>query len=223
VSRIEQLLAKLSRFHGRLPSPPDKPFVLFVWEILSVHSTPRKRDAALAVLKRTGALTPDEMWRTPQKKLEDALGLAGPYVDQRIRELRIGVEVFKRSPDLPAVIRGPLPAARRALKALPQMGEGGGYRMLLFAGGHRVLPVDARLSRVSRRLGYGESHAGFAATAKSIRAAVASELPDTLEAYRRAFVYLNHHGAGICTDADPLCHECPLRSDCPEGIRRDQE
>ena len=39
-------------------------------------------------------------------------------------------------------------------------------------------------------------------------------------AYRRAFTYLNHHGAATCTDADPHCHICPLLKDCPEGRRR---
>ena len=38
--------------------PPRDPFTLFVWEVLSGHSTPRKRDAALASLKRARALTP---------------------------------------------------------------------------------------------------------------------------------------------------------------------
>lgn len=89
------------------------------------------------------------MSRVAQKKLEESVALAGPYLEQRLRALKIGVDVFRRAPDLPAVIRGPLAAARRALKDLPQMGDGGAYRMLLFAAGHPVLPVDARVSRVA--------------------------------------------------------------------------
>ena len=57
------------------------------------------------------------------------------------------------------------------------MGEGGAYRMLLFAAGHAVLPVDARVSRVARRLGYGDTGADFAKTARAIRSAVSAELP----------------------------------------------
>jgi endonuclease-3 len=220
VSRIERLLDELKRFYGRLPAPPADPFTLFVWEVLSAHSTPRKRDAALGALKRARALTPDAMSRAAQKKLEESVALAGPYLEQRLRALRTGVDMFRRAPDLPAVIRGPLAAARRALKGLPQMGDGGAYRMLLFAAGHPVLPVDARVSRVARRFGYGEGHAGFAKTARAIRAAVSAELPASSDAYRLAFTYLNHHGAATCTDADPHCHICPLRQDCPEGRRR---
>jgi hypothetical protein len=72
VSRLEALLNALQKFYGALPPPPRDPFTLFVWEVLSVHSTPRKRDAALAALKRIPALTPDAMRRAPQKKLEQS-------------------------------------------------------------------------------------------------------------------------------------------------------
>jgi endonuclease-3 len=220
MSRLERLIGDLRTFYGRLPTPPADPFTLFVWEVLSVHSTPRKRDAALGALKRVRALTPDAMWRVAQKKLEESISLAGPYLVQRVRALRTGVDVFRRTPRLPSIIRGPLPAARRALKGLPQMGEGGAYRMLLFAAGHPVLPVDARVSRVARRLGYGDTQADFTRTARSIRSAISAELPATLDSYRRAFIYLDHHGAATCTESDPHCGICPLLRDCAEGQRR---
>ena len=139
-----------------MPPPPKDPFTLFVWEVMSAHSTPRKRDAALAALKRIRALTPDSMWRAPQKKLEDSVKLAGPYAENRLQALRTGVDVFRRSPKLPAIIRGPLIAARRALKPLPQLGETGAHRMLLFAADQVILPADARVTRVGLRLGYGD-------------------------------------------------------------------
>jgi endonuclease-3 len=218
--RLTRLLEALRRFYGALPSPPGDPFALFVWEVLSTHSTPRKRDAALGALKRIPALTPDAMWRAPQKKLEACLALAGPYVEQRLQALRTGVDIFRRSPKLAGIIKGPLVAARRALKGLPRMGEGGAYRMLLFAADHPVLPVDARVGRVVVRLGYSELHRDFARTARSVRDALARELPDTVEAYRQAYLYLSHHGAATCTDRDPHCTVCPLLSDCPTGQKK---
>jgi len=220
LSRLETLLGKLQTFYGALAPPPRDPFQLFVWEVLSVHATPRRRDAALAALRKKRALTPDAMWRTPQKTLEEAAALAGPYVEQRLKALRTGVDRFRRAPDLPAVIRGPLAAARRALKGIPQMGEAGAYRMLMFAADHPVLPVDARVSRVARRLGFGEDHGNFSKTARSIREAVARELPADADAYRRAFSYLAHHGVATCTEADPHCGVCALLKECPEGRKR---
>jgi len=220
VSRLDELLDGLQKFYGALPRPPRDPFTLFVWEVLSMHSTPQKRDAALGALKRIPALTPDAMWRAPKKKLEESVRLAGPYGEQRLTALRTGVDMFRRAPKLPAIIRGPVTSARRALKGLPQMGEGGAYRMLLFAADQPVLPVDARVSRVARRLGYGETLKDFTKTARSVREAVSRELPPDIDAYRRAFLYLSHHGIATCTEADPHCTVCPLLKDCPEGQRR---
>jgi endonuclease-3 len=220
VTRLATLLDALQKFYGVLPPPPRDPFTLFVWEVLSVHSTPRKRDAAMAALKRIPAMTPDSMWRAPAKKLEQSVMLAGPYAENRLQALRSGSDIFRRSPALPAVIRGPLPAARRALKPLPQLGETGAHRMLLFAAGQKILPVDARVSRVGRRLGYGAAAPDFKKQARSVQDALVRELPASVEAYRTAFLYLSHHGGATCTEADPHCTVCPLLKECPEGKKR---
>jgi endonuclease-3 len=220
VSRLEALVDSLQAFYGALTPPPRDPFTLFVWEVLSAHSTPRKRDASLAALKRIRALTPDAMWRAPQKKLEESVKLAGPYAENRLQALRTGVDVFRRSPKLPAIIRGPLIAARRALKPLPQLGEAGAHRVLLFAADHAVLPADARVTRVGRRLGYGDSFSDFRKQARSVQEALTRDLPPSVTAFRRAFLYLSHHGGATCTEGDPHCPICPLLNDCPEGQRR---
>jgi endonuclease-3 len=220
VSRLEGLLAALQSFYGSLPTPPRDPFTLFVWEVLSAHSTPRKRDAAMAALKRMRALTPDAMWRAPQKKLDQSVRLAGPYAENRLQALRTGVDLFRRSPDLPSIIRGPLAAARRALKPLPQLGESGAHRVLLFAADHPVLPVDARVNRVAHRLGYGDAGGDFRKQSRSVQDALTRELPATVAAFRRAFLYLSHHGGATCTESDPHCVVCPLLTDCPGGKKR---
>jgi len=220
VSRLDKIINALQKFYGTLPPLPHEPFTLFVWEVLSVHSTPQKRDAALAALKRIPAMTPDSMWRAPRKKLEESVRLAGPYTENRLQALRTGCELFRRSPNLPKTIRGPLLAARRALKPLPQLGEAGAHRMLLFAADHAILPVDARVSRVGRRLGYGDAVADFKKQARSVQEAMVKELTASVEAYRRAFLYLSHHGGATCTESDPHCIVCPLLTDCPHGQKR---
>jgi endonuclease III len=75
--------------------------------------------------------------------------------------------------------------------------------MLLFAGTHRVLPMDAGTARVVSRLGYDD--------------APDAELPHSLDVYRRVSTYLSHHATATCTDTDPHCHVCPLLHDCPAG------
>ena len=223
MTRLDTLIHRLYRFYGLLPAPPKDPFILFVWEVLSNHSTPQKRDNALASLKKLRALTPDSMWRLPIATLEPIVRSAGPYAENRLENLRSGIEIFRRNRDLPYIIKGPLPAARRAIKPLPQLGEQGAHRMLLFTANHMTMPVDARVSRVGRRLGYGESHKGFSKTARTVRESICRELPSSLEAWQRAYVYLSHHGAMTCTEAYPHCTVCPLLKDCPEGKTRIKE
>jgi endonuclease III len=206
VSRLERLVGQLREFYGLLPTPPSDAFQLFVWEVLSHQSTPQQRNSAVTTLKRNLALTPDAMSKVAPKKLEESVKLTGSYVEQRLRALRTGITVFQRNPDLPAVIKGPLPEAQQALSMLPQMSDGGADRMLLFAGDHLLFPLDAGVGRVVRRLGYDE--------------APESELPATLDDYRRACTYLTHHAVATCTEKDPHCTVCPLLTDCPYGQSR---
>jgi endonuclease-3 len=220
VASLEQRLVKLQQFYGTLSAPPRDPFILFVWEVLSAHSTPRKTDAALNTLKRLRALTPDSLWKAPPAKLEEAVRQAGPYLEQRLGALRTGAEIFRRSPKLPATIRGPLPAARRALKPLPQLGEAGAQRMLLFAADHPLLPVDARVNRVGVRLGYAPSGQDFRRSARAVQRAMTAELQPGADRFRRAFLYLSHHGGSTCTEREPHCSVCPILAGCPEGERR---
>jgi len=205
-SRLERLVGHLREFYGLLPTPPTDAFMLFVWEVLSYQAPPIKRDAAFGALKRNRSLTPDAMSTVAPKKLEESVKLVGSYFEQRVRALRTGIRLFQRDPDLPAAIKGPVPVAQEALSTLPQMGEGGADRMLLFAGDHKVLPMDTGVWRLVRRLGYDD--------------VPDKELPDDLDAWKRASTYLTHHAAVTCDDKEPHCGVCPLKSDCPYGESR---
>jgi hypothetical protein len=46
VAALDSLIDRLEKFYGALPTPPRDPFTLFVWEVLSPHASPQKRDAA---------------------------------------------------------------------------------------------------------------------------------------------------------------------------------
>src|SRR5262249_19334099 len=152
-----------------------------------------KRDAAFTALGRLKLLTPTAMAKAPRAKLDPIVAAAGPYTDRRLQALRGAVEIFRERPDLPAIINGPIAPAIKALKALTAMGAGAGaYRMLLFAGAHPVLPVNAGVYRTARRLGYGGEGSDFKRAAKSVREAASRELPSDAGAYRAAYVYLAH-------------------------------
>jgi endonuclease-3 len=199
---VSLLLERLERFYGPLPQPPDDAFAQYVWEVLSVHTTPTRRDAAMNALRRIPALTPDAMSRVARASLEKAVALAGPYRDERLRALTAGIDIFRRHRDLPGRLRADAALATEALAMLPHLTAVSGQWMLLFAGGRAALPADPHLVRVISRLG---TEAG----------AAAAELGDVLSAVQRAALYLTHHGQATCVEADPLCRICPLRPDCP--------
>lgn len=197
-----EVMDRLERFYGPLPQPPEDPFALYVWEVLGVRTTPARRDAAMGALRRIPALTPDSMAKAARARLENAVGLAGPHREERLRALTSGVDVFKRNRDLPKQLRSSLDAAREALALLPHLTAASSQWLLLFAGRHPLLPDDPNVRRVLARLRMDADVA-------------ADELGGVLTAMQRATLYLSHHGRATCIDADPLCHICPLRSVCP--------
>jgi endonuclease III len=199
---VLEVMDRLERFYGPLPIPPADPFALYVWDVLGVRTTAARRDAAMGALRRIPALTPDSMGKVPRARLEKAVALAGPHREERLRALNAGVDVFRRNRDLPTRLRSDLAAARDALELLPHLTGISAQWLLLFAGGHPLLPDDPHIGRVLTRLG---SDVTFAM----------EQLGGVVTATQRATLYLSHHGRATCADADPLCHICPLRSGCP--------
>lgn len=209
-----------------LPTPPSQAFQLYVWEVLSVSTTPARRDAAFNALKRVPALTPDSLGRMPQARIEAAVGLAGAMKDERLRAIRAGVELFKRNPALASAFAGPIRQALGEARRVPHLGRASALRLLLFAGGHPVLPLDEAALRVARRLGYGvgaDLKAGPSSQVRVLRtarAAITSELQHDIERLRTAAIYLTHHGLATCVESNPHCSVCPLLGDCPFGRSR---
>jgi len=196
------LMDRLERFYGPLPHPPEDPFAQYVWEVLGIHTTRTRRDAAMTALRRLPALTPDSMGRVPREKLENAVALAGPYREERLRALIAGVDVFRRNRDFAERLRGDSTGARQTLTLLPYLTSVSAQWLLLFAGRHPMLPDDPDLQRVLARL-------------RTPREDAVRALGDVLSAVQRATLYLSHHGRATCVESGPMCHICPLRSSCP--------
>lgn len=213
---LTTIVGRLARFYGALPVPPCDAFGAYVWKVLSFQATPQRRDSAMAALQQIRALTPDAVARAPRGRLEEAVALAGPRRDERLRALTAGAAAFRRNPELGRALKRPLPEARTALAQLPHLTDADGEWLLLFAGDQPTLPADSRTLRVLTRVAYGAA----AASPQVLCASAAAELQHDLRALRQAAVYLSHHGLVTCTDGDPHCSVCPLLNDCPEGRLR---
>jgi endonuclease III len=218
---VRSLVERLRAFYGALPSPPGSPFAVYVWEVLALATTPARRDAAFAALRKLPALTADAVGRMPQARLEAAVALAGPMKDERVRALRTGAELFRRMPALLTDLATPSRRALRAARRLPHLGRASALRVLLFASGLPVLPLDEHALRVALRLGYGPGPRDEATPVRALslaRQALAREAGRDLVTLRTVSQYLTHHGLSTCTEAAPRCTVCPLAPDC-EWIR----
>jgi hypothetical protein len=213
-------VSALQAFYGPLPKLPRDPFTLFVLEVLSAHSTPHKRDAALAALKRIPALTPDSMWRAPQKKLEESVKLAGPYTDKRLQALRTA---STSSGARKAGVDHPRTAAGRAAVR--------SSRCRSWASRGRTGCCCSRRSRVS--CGRCPRHPGRAAprlrrgdqSSASRRDRSRTRSPRELPALGRGLstrvpLSLAPPAAPLAQRRIPHCIVCPLLTECPEGQRR---
>lgn len=201
-------------FYGVLPAPPPLPFGAYLWEVLSIGTTPGRRDAAFGALRRIPALTPDAIARVPQARLEAAVALAGPLRDERIRALRAGAELFRRNRSLLDDLGGAFGRALRAARLLPHLGRASSLRVVLHSGPHPVLPLDEHALRVANRLGYGAEVDHPVLTTRLARRALLAESGRDVETLRVLARYLTHHGAATCTAAAPHCRVCPLAPDC---------
>jgi endonuclease III len=210
----------LRAFYGLQPAPPSDLFQFVVWEVLSEHALPARRDLAWQALRRIPALTPDAVFRAPAKELLDAVGIAGPHRDEKVERIRAIVGEFKRHRDVlsaEALTHGGVLAAGRALRRLTSVSRDTRARAMLFAAGRLVLPVDDDVSRVvSRLMGEPDNR-----RRPHARRWLAARISADASSYRDAIVYLRHHASHTCLKVGPHCAVCPLRTQCRSVQRRD--
>lgn len=206
------MIATLREFYGLQPTPPGDLFQYFVWEILSEHALPARRDLAWQTLKRMPALTPDAMFRTPVSELLDAVGIAGPHREERVEQIRATVGEFKRHReelDAERLRQVSTLQAGRALRRVPHLGPAVLRRAHLFVLREHVLPIDEEVRRVVSRL-MGRPNDRRSA----IRRWLAQKVHQEGATNRDAVVYLRHHALHTCLKVGPHCHVCPLRKEC---------
>lgn len=216
-------LASLVSFYGPLAQPPSDAFAVYVWEVLGMRTTCGRRDAALAALHRIPAMTPDSVRKLGRGRLESIVRLCGPFVDERLSAIETGVDVFRRRRDFAAELAGPLRTAWLASRDLPQIGDAGAARLLLFATTHALVPVDQGICRLAVRLGIVSQWPNLRRLSREVRRALDARLPAELPVRRQAVLYLAHHAQSTCIEGEPHCGICPLVRNCDEGRRRTAE
>jgi endonuclease-3 len=140
----------------------------------------------------------------------EAIRPAGMH-NQRARTLKAVAEetVDRYGGDLSGVFSKSLPEAREELVELPGVGPKTADVALMFVSGHRVIPVDRHIERVSKRLEIVPGNASYEDIRRKLEDA------STPDRYRDVHLSFIRFGREVCRAQRPLCGECTLNAICP--------
>ncbi len=209
-------VASLRKLYGK-PKPPavTDTFAQILLENVAYLADDARRAEAFAALEGEVGVDPRAILAAPRQKLHEIArrGILPAGSAEKLREAaRIALDEF------PAGLRGlrslPLEAARKALQKFPSIGEPAAEKILLFAGTHAVFSMDSNVLRVLLRLGYGAEQKSYAASYRSVREALAAELPREGPRLVEAYQLLRRHGQELCKRSHPRCEACPLQPGC---------
>jgi endonuclease III len=205
----------LAAHYGKVERPPTSdPFGLVLWENVAYLASPAKRREAFEDLRKAAGLTPAAIAEAPDGVLEKvtARGILSKDFAEKLRACaRIALE--EHGGDLAKIVRGPLPAARRALRAYPGIGEPGAEKILLFAGREALLAPESNGLRVLVRLGFVREEKSYAKTYASARE-IAEALDLDVRRTQQAHLVLQEHGRVLCKRSAPRCEVCPVVRRC---------
>lgn len=216
-------VAKALEHHYGKPEPPisHDPFELVLYENVIYMGTDEKRASAFGALKKRIGTKPKELLAASNEELLEItkMGSIVPVISAKKLRLiaELGHYIFKD--DVASVLKLPLKEAKKALMKFPSIGEPAAEKILLFCGAQPVLAMDSNAMRVLLRIGYGEEKKNYAATYRSVQAAVAPELPNGYAKLIPIVQLLRQHGKALCKASNPRCDECPVLHYCDYGSR----
>jgi endonuclease-3 len=216
-SKLAKLLDRLEKFYGKPEPPrPTDPYEMILYTNCGYPASDASCAKGFAALKKEIGLRPDDILAAPDAKLAEPMRLGGIVPEVRAARLKeiAGLVKHAFAGDLRAVLKKPLPEARKALKQFPTIGDPGADKILLFTKTAPVAAVPSNCVHVPLRLGFGEEKKNYAASYRSAQEAIHAELPEECGALLRAYLLLKRHGQELCKRSRPLCEECPVSSDC---------
>ena len=214
---LGRFLDRLEAFHGPPASlAPRDPFGLVLWENVAYLVPDERRREVFGVLAERVGKTPRDIRAARPEVLLSIARKGGMHPEQRVERLTrcADITLARFGGDLRRALALPPREARRALRLFPGIGEPGAERILLFTGTEAVLALESNGLRALLRLGYGEQAKGYAATYRSVQAAVEREIERDCAWLQRAHLLLRAHGQRLCKSSRPGCDACPLEADC---------
>jgi len=221
--RLRDVFAGLYFMNGQ------DPFRCLVITLLTQNKTAeRARSAFCELSRRFESITPQTLCEAPPHEILPALQRCGPHRKAGYL-ISIARTLVKRwDGDMSWVYDEPH-CARELLLSLPGVGPKTADCVLLYAGGHEIVPVDTHVERVARRLGFierGAMRLGLDFNVEEIRGSNKSKdlakeaLEHDLAHPGRSHLLLIQHGFEFCHATAPACFHCPIREECTSTDNR---
>jgi len=217
---FSEIIERLRHYYGPPPAPPAQgPFELVLWENACYLLPDERRLEVFQTLRDKVGLSAAAIDAAPDRVLLPIALRGGMRPEMRVfrwREIaRITLDQYKG--DLDSILNLPHAEAKKALKQFPTIGDPGAEKILLLCGISGPLPLESNGLRVLSRLGWGHEQKSYQATYRSVQEALKPELPSQAERLKQAHLLLRVHGKTLCNDKAPLCHACPVSSQCSYG------
>jgi endonuclease-3 len=217
MSKLSRVIQQLKKYYGRPDIPPARgPFELVLWENACYLLPDQRRLEVFNTLREQVGVNAAAIDAASPGVLLPIAIRGGMRPETRVffwKEIA-HITLNQYDGDLNAILNMPYSEAKKALKQFPTIGDPSAEKILLFCGMATGLPLESNGLRVLSRIGWGRTQKNYGATYRSVQDALKLELPSHVERLREAHLLLRTHGKTLCKDRAPLCHQCPLASDC---------
>ena len=213
---LRWLIDHLASIHGPAPEPfPTDPFELILWENVAYLVDDERRRKAFEALRRSIGTGPQQLLYASQDQLFE-VSRHGILAQHFATKLRSAAEIAwtEFGGSLDQVLDKPAPAAKRALRRFPGIGEPGAEKILLYNRRHPFLAPESNGLRVLVRFGICPAGDSYANTYAAARAVAQTELGDDFDALIAARYYLRTHGRLVCWRSAPDCATCSVQREC---------
>ena len=215
---LAQALDRLEEHYGKQKAPgPRGAYEMIVYANCGYPANDLTCRKGFDALREHVGIEPRKILAASDKELAQIMRLGGIMPESRATRLKEIADMVLEEfgGDLDAVLKRPLPDAKKSLKLFPTIGDPGAEKILLFTGTAPIPAVPSAFVQVLQRLGFGEESKNYAAGYRSARQAIEAGVPLQCAPLQRAYLLIQRHGRELCKRSRPMCRSCPLMPDCP--------
>jgi len=206
MNKAQKVIDRLVKIYGHPAQREDAPFHVLVRTILSQNTNYRNTRIACENLF-SKFQTPEQIANADISELTTLLRPAGLH-NIKARRIKDISKLIVDGYDLNKLVHKNVDVARNDFLKIKGIGPKTADCILLFAGGHAVLPVDTHIFRIAKRLGLAPADANH----EGVKIALERQISP--EKRRDAHIALISFGREFCRARNPRCDICPLFDLC---------